>query len=153
YHGYGQANGLSFSVSRGITPPPSLKNIFKELQDDLNIPPPNHGDLSKWAKNGVLLLNAVLTVRDRQAGSHRDQGWEKFTNATIQKLSEKHENLVFILWGKFAQGKKEFIDTSKHFIIESPHPSPYSANNGFFGSKPFSRANNYLISVGKEPID
>lgn len=153
YHGFGQANGLSFSVNKGVTPPPSLKNIFKELQDDLNIAPPDHGDLSKWAHEGVLMLNAVLTVRASHPGSHRNQGWEEFTNTTIRKLSEERNHLVFILWGKFAQGKKEFIDTSKHCIIESPHPSPYSAGNGFFGSKPFSRANDYLKSVGKEPID
>ncbi len=153
YHGPGQANGLSFSVSDGVTPPPSLKNIFKELNDDLGLPIPEKGNLEKWAAQGVLMLNSVLTVRHREAGSHRNQGWEEFTDATIKTLSEERENLVFILWGKFAQSKKELIDSRKHHIIESPHPSPYSANSGFFGSHPFSKTNKYLKSVGKEPID
>lgn len=153
YHGPGQANGLSFSVSDGIPLPPSLKNIYKELEDDLGLPIPQSGNLEKWADRGVLMLNAVLSVRERQPASHRNQGWEVFTDATIKALSENKEHLVFILWGKFAQSKKELIDTSKHHFVESPHPSPYSARNGFFGSKPFSNTNNYLKSVGKDPID
>ncbi|MGB0175757.1 MAG: uracil-DNA glycosylase [Owenweeksia sp.] len=153
YHGPGQANGLSFSVSDGVSVPPSLKNIYKELLDDTGASIPNSGNLEKWAERGVLLLNAVLSVRERQPGSHRNQGWETFTDATIKALSEKRENLVFILWGKFAQSKKELIDQDKHYIIESPHPSPYSANSGFFGSRPFSKTNSYLKSVGKDPID
>ena len=153
YHGYGQANGLSFSVSDGVTPPPSLKNIFKELHEDTGAIIPQSGNLEKWADRGVLMLNTVLTVREKQPGSHRNQGWENFTDATIKTLSEAQENLVFILWGKFAQSKKELIDPSKHHIIESAHPSPYSASNGFFGSRPFSKTNQYLESVGKDPIN
>lgn len=153
YHGKNQANGLSFSVSPGINPPPSLKNIYKELHSDLALNIPTSGDLSNWAKQGVLLLNTVLTVREKSPGSHRKQGWEQFTDATIKSLSKDRENLVFILWGKFAQGKKELIDTSKHCIIESPHPSPYSASNGFFGSKPFSKTNDYLKSKGLIPVN
>jgi uracil-DNA glycosylase len=153
YHGVGQANGLSFSVNLGVNPPPSLKNIYKEMQSDLGLNIPNHGDLSSWTKEGVLMLNTVLTVREKSPGSHRGQGWETFTDQTISTLSAQKENLVFVLWGKFAQGKKEIIDTDKHFIIESPHPSPYSASSGFFDSKPFSKANNFLKSKGLIPVN
>ncbi|HBF21935.1 MAG TPA: uracil-DNA glycosylase, partial [Cryomorphaceae bacterium] len=131
----------------------SLKNIFKELHEDTGAIIPQSGNLEKWADRGVLMLNTVLTVREKQPGSHRNQGWENFTDATIKTLSEEQENLVFILWGKFAQSKKELIDPSKHHIIESAHPSPYSASNGFFGSRPFSKTNQYLESVGKDPIN
>ena len=153
YHGPNQANGLSFSVNDGIRQPPSLQNIFKELYSDLGIPSPQSGNLEKWARQGVLLLNATLTVRARQAGSHQNRGWENFTDAAIKRLSEKRGNLVFILWGNYARAKKKLIDTEKHFVIESPHPSPFSANNGFFGSKPFSKTNEYLIKNGIEPVD
>jgi len=153
YHGHGQANGLCFSVSPGIRQPPSLQNIFKELNADLGLTLPENGDLSAWARQGVLLLNTVLTVREKQPGSHKNQGWETFTDAVIKAVSEKKEKVVFILWGKFAQGKKELIDTSKHFVLESAHPSPYSANNGFFGNRHFSKTNELLQSAGKQPID
>ncbi len=153
YHGPNQANGLCFSVNDGIRQPPSLQNIFKEMKNDLGIEIPESGNLEKWAKQGVLLLNATLTVRAGQAGSHQNRGWEQFTDAAIKKLSEKRENLVFILWGNYARAKKNLIDTGKHFIIESPHPSPFSAYNGFFGSKPFSRTNEYLIKKGIIPVD
>lgn len=152
YHGVGQAHGLSFSVPQGITQPPSLKNIFKELNTDLGIPIAKSGNLERWADQGVLLLNATLTVRASQAGSHQKKGWEEFTDAAIRKLSEEKENLVFILWGAYAQKKGSIIDMEKHFIIKSPHPSPFSAYNGFFGSKPFSKTNSYLKSLGKEEI-
>lgn len=153
YHGPGQANGLCFSVECGVTVPPSLKNIYKEMAADLGITTPNHGDLTKWAKSGVLMLNAVLTVRHREAASHRNKGWEFFTDAIIQKLSQEKKGLVFILWGNYARSKKNLIDSRKHFIIESPHPSPFSARNGFFGSSPFSRTNKILEEQGLEPID
>jgi uracil-DNA glycosylase len=154
YHGAGQANGLSFAVAEGVRLPPSLQNIYKEMQSDLGEPLKNQsGDLSRWAEQGVLLLNATLTVRKDTAGSHQDQGWEQFTDAVIQALSDKRENLVFILWGNYAKAKGMHIDTSKHLVITSPHPSPFSAANGFFGSKPFSKANEYLIAHGKKPID
>ncbi|NLN32792.1 MAG: uracil-DNA glycosylase [Flavobacteriaceae bacterium] len=153
YHGAGQAHGLSFSVPEGIAQPPSLKNIFKELNTDLGIPIAKSGNLERWADQGVLLLNATLTVRASQAGSHQKKGWEEFTDAAIRKLSEQKENLVFILWGAYAQKKGSIIDTEKHFIIKSPHPSPFSAYNGFFGSKPFSRTNAHLKSLGKEEIN
>ncbi|MGB6083221.1 uracil-DNA glycosylase [Moheibacter sp.] len=153
YHGAGQAHGLSFSVPEGIAQPPSLKNIFKELNADLGIPIAKSGNLERWADQGVLLLNATLTVRASQAGSHQKKGWEEFTDAAIRKLSEQKENLVFILWGAYAQKKGSIIDTEKHFIIKSPHPSPFSAYNGFFGSKPFSRTNAHLKSLGKEEIN
>jgi len=152
YHGAGQAHGLSFSVPEGIKQPPSLKNIFKELDSDLGIPAVQSGNLERWAEQGVLLLNATLTVRASQAGSHQNKGWEEFTDAAIQKLSDEKEHLVFILWGAYAQKKGSIIDSSKHFIIKSPHPSPFSAHNGFFGSKPFSKTNSYLKSVGKKEI-
>jgi len=153
YHGPDQAHGLAFSVQRGIAHPPSLQNIFKELRDDLGCDVPMHGTLEAWAKQGVFLLNTVLTVRAGEAHSHKDQGWERFTDATIKALSDGRDHLVFILWGRPAQLKASLIDTSRHYIIASPHPSPLSAYRGFFGSKPFSRANAYLDSVGLDAID
>ena len=152
YHGPVQAHGLSFSVPEGIMQPPSLKNIFKELNSDLNVPFSNSGNLERWAEQGVLLLNATLTVRASQAGSHQNKGWEQFTDAVIQKLSDEKENLVFILWGAYAQKKGSIIDPKKHHIIKSAHPSPLSAYNGFFGSKPFSKTNEYLKSIQKSEI-
>lgn len=153
YHGAGQANGLCFSVSDGIKQPPSLVNIFKELNSDLNIPMPKSGNLEKWANQGVLLLNATLTVRANQAGSHQKQGWEEFTDTVIKKLSDKKDGLVFLLWGKFAQDKAALIDNSKHFILKAAHPSPFSAHNGFFGCKHFSKTNEILTNRGLSPID
>ena len=154
YHGEGQANGLSFAVENGVRLPPSLLNIFKEIEGDLGKPLAHtDGDLSRWAEQGVLLLNATLTVRAHTPGSHQDKGWEQFTDAVIRTLSEKRENLVFILWGNYAKAKGAHIDRSKHLVIESPHPSPFSAYSGFFGSKPFSKANEYLIEHGETPID
>ncbi|MCF8369360.1 MAG: uracil-DNA glycosylase [Bacteroidales bacterium] len=153
YHGPHQANGLCFSVNEGIRKPPSLQNIFKELHNDLGIPIPESGNLKNWAMQGVLLLNATLTVRAHQAGSHQNKGWEQFTDAAISSLSERKNNLVFILWGKFAQAKECLIDASKHFIIKSAHPSPFSADRGFFGSKPFSKTNNYLLTYNITPVD
>lgn len=153
YHGPGQAHGLSFSVKPGIKPPPSLQNIYKELQSDLNCTIPQHGYLTHWAKQGVMMLNTVLTVRSGTPNSHKGLGWETFTDQIITHLNERETPLVFILWGKHAQEKASFIDTSKHFIIQSPHPSPFSANRGFFGSRPFSRANAFLHSKGIEEID
>lgn len=154
YHGKGQANGLCFAVQEGMTLPPSLKNIFKELEDDLGEKLVHtSGDLSRWAKQGVLLLNATLTVQAATAGSHQGKGWEEFTDAVIEKLSEEKEHLVFILWGNYARTKGAKIDRAKHCVIESAHPSPFSAYNGFFGSKPFSKTNEYLKSVGKKEID
>lgn len=153
YHGAGQANGLSFAVNEGVRPPPSLQNIFKEIKDDVGQEPLPSGDLTRWATQGVLLLNATLTVRGSQAGSHQNKGWEAFTDAAIKALSERREHLVFILWGNYARQKGAHIDRSKHLVIESPHPSPFSAHSGFFGSKPFSKANEYLIRHGKKPID
>ncbi|HLR79651.1 MAG TPA: uracil-DNA glycosylase [Bacillota bacterium] len=148
YHGPNQAHGLSFSVQPGVKQPPSLVNIFKELQNDLGYLPPQHGYLVDWTKQGVLLLNTVLTVRKGQAHSHRGQGWENFTNRVITTLNEKEHPIVYILWGRAAQSKIELIDTTKHYIIQSTHPSPFSAHRGFFGSKPFSRTNEILKSVG-----
>ncbi|WP_411821764.1 uracil-DNA glycosylase [Leptospira sp. 'Mane'] len=153
YHGPGQANGLCFSVQSGITFPPSLQNIFKEIQTDLGKPIPKDGDLSRWAKQGVLLLNASLTVKANQAGSHQNQGWEEFTHTAIRTLAENSKNIVFLLWGSFAQKKEELIDKSKHLVLKSPHPSPLSAHRGFFGNKHFSKTNEYLKQFGKEPID
>jgi uracil-DNA glycosylase len=153
YHGHGQAHGLSFSVPDGVRPPPSLVNIFKELHNDVDIPIPRTGNLTKWAKQGVLLLNATLTVRAGQPASHQDQGWETFTNAVICMLSEKKEGLVFLLWGKFAQAKENLIDTTKHFILKAAHPSPYSASSGFFGCGHFSRTNRILKEQGLKEID
>ena len=153
YHGYGQAHGLCFSVPLGVTKPPSLENIFKELQSDLGIPVPGHGNLVKWADQGVLLLNATLTVRENQAGSHQNKGWETFTDAVISKLSELKHNLVFVLWGNYAIAKKILIDDSKHHILTAAHPSPFSAYKGFFGCRHFSRINEILAKSGKEPIE
>lgn len=153
YHGPNQANGLAFSVSNGVPIPPSLKNIYKELKADLGVEPPGHGNLERWAHQGVLLLNATLTVRRGAAGSHQGKGWELFTDAVLRILSERQQGLVFILWGAYAKRKGALIDRSKHYVIESAHPSPLSATSGFFGSRPFSKANAYLESKGKKPID
>jgi len=153
YHNHNQANGLSFSVSKGVKIPPSLKNIFKELQSDMACEIPTSGNLESWAKQGVLLLNATLSVRVHEPGSHQKKGWETFTDKIITLISEKCKHIVFILWGNFAQQKVKLIDEKKHFIIRSVHPSPFSARNGFFGSKPFSKCNEYLTSVSKENID
>ena len=153
YHGPKQANGLCFSVRDGIRKPPSLQNIFKELYNDLGYAIPENGNLEKWAKQGVLLLNATLTVRANQAGSHQNKGWENFTDALITNLSSKKENIVFILWGKFAQDKESLIDSQKHFIIKSAHPSPFSADRGFFGSKPFSKTNTFLKQTNQAEIN
>ncbi len=153
YHGVGQAHGLSFSVPEGIKIPPSLQNIYKELKSDLNIDAPNSGNLEKWAKQGVFLLNATLTVRANEAGSHQKRGWEQFTDKVIQSISQNRENVVFILWGNYAQAKEKLIDTQKHYIIKSAHPSPLSAYNGFWGSKPFSKTNSYLESKGIKAIN
>lgn len=153
YHGPGQAHGLSFSVPDGVKFPPSLQNIFKELSSDIGVAIPNSGNLEKWAREGVLLLNATLTVRKSDAGSHQGQGWEQFTDKIISTISDLRAGIVFILWGKFAQDKASLIDTSKHFIISSPHPSPFSVYRGFYGSKPFSKANDLLIENGLDPID
>lgn len=153
YHEKGQANGLCFAVNQGVQLPPSLQNIYKELRSDLG-QLPNHpeGDLEGWAKQGVLLLNATLTVRAHSAGSHQNRGWEEFTDAVIKVLSEKKENLVFILWGKYAQDKGTVIDEDKHLVLKSPHPSPFSARTGFFGSRPFSKTDTYLVEHGETPI-
>lgn len=153
YHGAGQANGLCFAVNPGVRPPPSLQNIFKELESDLGHPMNRDTDLSRWAKQGVLLLNATLTVRAGNANSHQGKGWEHFTDAAIKKLNEEREGIVFILWGNYARQKGAFIDRSKHFVIESAHPSPFSAANGFFGSKPFSKANAYLEAQKEKSIE
>lgn len=167
YHGTGQANGLAFAVSEGTPPPPSLQNIYKELASDFGVPfeaLAKKGDLSRWAEQGVLLLNATLTVRAHTAGSHQEKGWEQFTDAVIKALSEEREHLVFMLWGNYAKRKGAHIDPSfakatggrsdaKHLVLEAPHPSPLSAYNGFFGSKPFSQANDYLVSHNETPID
>jgi uracil-DNA glycosylase len=153
YHGPGQAHGLCFSVRPGVPTPPSLQNILKELHADLGIDPPDHGCLEAWARQGVLLLNATLTVRARQAASHQGKGWETFTDEVIRAVNAKPERVVFILWGGSARKKKGLVDTSRHVVIESPHPSPLSAHNGFFGSRPFSRANEALVAAGREPID
>ncbi|WP_300762216.1 uracil-DNA glycosylase [uncultured Bacteroides sp.] len=153
YHGPGQAHGLCFSVNDGIQPPPSLVNIFKEISSDLGKPVPQSGNLTRWAEQGVLLLNATLTVRAHQAGSHQRRGWEEFTDAVIRKLAEEKSNLVFILWGAYAQKKGAFIDRNKHLVLTSVHPSPLSAHNGFFGNHHFSLANDYLVKHGKTAID
>lgn len=144
YHGKGQAHGLCFSVPEGIKPPPSLVNIFKEIADDLSVPVPAHGNLERWADQGVMLLNATLTVRSGRAGSHQNRGWESFTDHTIQIISAQREHVVFLLWGRYAQAKESLIDTSKHLVLKAPHPSPFSANNGFFGCRHFSKTNQYL---------
>lgn len=153
YHGPNQAHGLSFSVQPGVAHPPSLRNIFKELEDDVGCGKPVDGTLTKWSDQGVLMLNTVLTVRQGQAHSHQKKGWEQFTDEVIRKLSARKEPVIFILWGKPAQMKKRLIDTERHDIIEAPHPSPLSAHRGFFGSKPFSKVNKLLQSRGEEPID
>ncbi|HPI39192.1 MAG TPA: uracil-DNA glycosylase [Pseudobdellovibrionaceae bacterium] len=152
YHGPGQAHGLCFSVQKGVPPPPSLKNIFKELQGDLGLAIPNHGFLEPWARQGVLLLNAVLSVEESKAGSHAGKGWEKFTDRIIEVLNEEKKNLVFVLWGGYAQNKGKFIDRNKHLVLECVHPSPLSVYRGFFGSKPFSKINNYLKSKDQKEI-
>ncbi len=153
YHGPGQAHGLCFSVKPGIAPPPSLRNIFIEMQSDLGLPPPNHGCLYSWARQGILLLNTTLTVRAGHAASHQGKGWEVFTDEVIRAVNDKRERVVFILWGASARKKKALVDTSRHVIIESAHPSPLSARNGFFGSRPFSRANEALVAASRPPVD
>ncbi len=152
YHGEGQANGLCFSVNDGVKMPPSLINIFKEIQSDLGNPFPNSGNLERWAKQGVLLLNATLTVRAQNPGSHQNKGWEQFTDSVIKTISEEKEGIVFLLWGAFAQKKGEMINASKHKILSSAHPSPFAANRGFFGNKHFSQVNDYLQKNGQKPI-
>ncbi|WP_413710106.1 uracil-DNA glycosylase [Rhizobium sp. Rhizsp82] len=153
YHGLGQAHGLCFSVRPGVRIPPSLVNIYKEMESDLGIERARHGFLEHWAKQGVLLLNSVLTVEESQAASHQGKGWEQFTDAVIRRVNEECQNVVFILWGSYAQRKAAFVDTSRHLVLKAPHPSPLSAHNGFFGSKPFSKTNAYLQSHGRTPID
>ncbi len=153
YHGPQQAHGLCFSVRSGVRIPPSLMNIHKELHDDLGLPIPDHGNLEAWARHGVLLLNTTLTVRAGQAASHQKHGWETFTDHIIEVVNDKPETVVFVLWGNSARRKRALIDTTRHVVIESAHPSPLSAHNGFFGSKPFSRANAALVAAGREPID
>ena len=152
YHGPNQANGLCFSVSDGIKPPPSLHNIFKELKADLGLETPSSGNLDHWAKQGILMLNATLTVRAHQAGSHQKQGWEEFTDAVIRTLSQEKENLIFLLWGRFAQNKAQLIDDKKHFVLKAAHPSPFSAHSGFFGCKHFSKTNEILIKLNQKQI-
>jgi uracil-DNA glycosylase len=153
YHGRGQAHGLCFSVPKGIPKPPSLINIFKELHSDMGTPLPEHGNLEKWAEQGVLLINATLTVRDSQAGSHQNRGWETFTNRVIEVVSLEKNNVVFLLWGRYAQAKESLIDTSRHLVLKAAHPSPLSAYNGFFGCGHFSKTNSYLKEHGKTGID
>lgn len=153
YHGPGQAHGLAFSVRPGVRIPPSLGNIHRELADDVGVPVPDHGSLEAWARHGVLLLNTTLTVRGGQAASHQGNGWERFTDRVIGVVDAKPEHVVFVLWGGHARRKKSLIDRTRHTVIESPHPSPLSAHNGFFGSRPFSRANDALVAHGQQPID
>lgn len=153
YHGPGQAHGLCFSVPEGVPMPPSLRNIFQEIHDDLALPIPKSGNLKHWADQGVLLLNATLTVVAGQAGSHQKKGWEEFTDAVIRKLSEGRDGIVFMLWGAYAQKKGEHIDRAKHLVLTAPHPSPLSAHNGFFGCRHFSKTNAYLLSKGEKPIE
>ena len=153
YHGVGQAEGLSFSVKDGIQKPPSLQNIFKELKDDLGYDIPETGSLISWAENGVLLLNSILTVEKDKPASHKDFGWEAFTDSVIKKINEKDTSVVFIFWGAFARSKKVYVTNKKHLVIESPHPSPFSAYSGFFGSKPFSKANEFLIKNNIQPVN
>ena len=154
YHGVGQAHGLSFSVNDGVPPPPSLVNIYREISDDLHITPYDSGNLARWAKQGVMLLNATLTVRASSPGSHQNRGWEQFTDAVIRTVSEQRTNVVFLLWGNYARQKGAKIDRSKHLVLESGHPSPMSANKGYwFGNRHFSQTNSYLISKGLQPID
>jgi len=153
YHGEGQAHGLCFSVQAGIRIPPSLVNIYKELESDLGIAPARHGFLEHWARQGVLLLNSVLTVEMGRAASHQGRGWERFTDAVIRAVNEQEKPVVFILWGSYAQKKAAFVDRSRHLVLRSPHPSPLSAHNGFFGTRPFSKANEFLVKHGRTPID
>ena len=153
YHGQGQAHGLSFSVPKGIPPPPSLINIFKELQSDIGLSIPNHGNLTHWAEQGVMLLNASLTVRANEPMSHAGIGWAEFTNAVIEKISTLKKHVVFLLWGKFAQEKISLVDETKHLVLKAAHPSPFSADKGFFGCKHFSKANAWLMSKGIDPVD
>lgn len=153
YHGPNQAHGLCFSVLPGVNFPPSLRNIYKELEADLGLPTPDHGCLQSWAEQGVLLLNATLTVEHSKAGSHQNKGWEQFTDKIIQLLNEQREGVVFLLWGSYAQNKGQFIDRQKHLVLQAPHPSPFSANRGFFGCKHFSKANAYLEARGEKAID
>ncbi|PUZ21772.1 uracil-DNA glycosylase [Chitinophaga parva] len=153
YHGPGQAHGLCFSVQDGVKPPPSLVNIYKELNKDLGIPIPDTGNLTPWAENGVLLLNAFLTVRANEPASHSKIGWENFTDAVIRKVSQQKENVVFMLWGKFAQDKQVLIDETKHLVLKAAHPSPFSADKGFFGCRHFSKANEYLVRNNREPVN
>jgi uracil-DNA glycosylase len=152
YHGPDQAHGLCFSVRKGIPKPPSLVNIYKEIEDDCGVKMPEHGDLTGWAKQGVLLLNATLTVQQHMAGSHQNKGWEEFTDAVIRAINDNHEHVIFMLWGSYAQKKGAFIDRKKHLVLQAPHPSPLSSYRGFFGCKHFSTANKYLIANGREPI-
>jgi uracil-DNA glycosylase len=152
YHGPGQAHGLCFSVPEGVGFPPSLQNIFNEIHDDLGVPVPSYGNLERWASQGVFLLNATLTVRAHQAGSHQGKGWETFTDKVVHLLAEEKEHLVFLLWGAYAQNKGQFIDTARHLVLQSVHPSPLSASRGFFGNHHFSRANRYLEEHGMEPV-
>ena len=152
YHGDGQANGLCFSVNEGVPFPPSLKNIFKEVSDDIGVPVPRSGELDRWAEQGVLMLNAVLTVRAHNAASHAGRGWEKFTDAVVKAIAERKQGVVYMLWGSYAQRKGAIADPKQNLILHAVHPSPLSAYRGFFGCKHFSQANNYLISIGKEPI-
>ena len=153
YHGHGQAHGLSFSVPNGVRPPPSLQNIFKELRTDIGLPIPSSGNLSSWASQGLLLLNAYLTVEAGKPMSHSQVGWAEFTDAVISKISESKKNLVFLLWGRFAQEKQSLIDETKHLVLKAAHPSPFSADKGFFGCRHFSKANEYLMKIGMDPID
>ena len=153
YHGPGQAHGLCFSVQPGVRIPPSLVNIYKELQGDLGIAPAGHGFLEHWARQGVLLLNSVLTVEEARAASHQGRGWERFTDAVIRTVNEQCDGVVFMLWGSYAQKKAGFVDRNRHLVLRAPHPSPLSAHNGFFGSRHFSQANDFLVSWGKAPID
>jgi uracil-DNA glycosylase len=153
YHGEGQAHGLCFSVQAGVPPPPSLVNIFKEMKTDLGLEPPRHGHLESWAQQGVLLLNSVLTVEAGKAASHQGKGWERFTDAVIREVNALPRPVVFILWGSYAQKKAAFVDATRHLVLKSVHPSPLSAHNGFFGSKPFSKTNAFLIDKNQNPID
>ncbi len=153
YHGEGQANGLCFSVNDGVAQPPSLQNIFQEINTDLKIPIPTSGNLERWASQGVLLLNATLTVRKSSAGSHQNKGWETFTDSVIQRISQEKEHIIFLLWGAYAQKKQALIDVKKHLVLKSAHPSPFSVHRGFFGNKHFSKTNEYLISKGMQPIE
>lgn len=153
YHGFGQAHGLCFSVKPGVRIPPSLVNIYKEMETDLGIPPAKHGFLEHWAEQGVLLLNSVLTVEEGKAAAHQGKGWERFTDAVIRAVNDECDGVVFILWGSYAQKKAAFVDQQRHLVLKSAHPSPLSAHNGFLGSRPFSKANAYLQSIGKDPVD